>query len=143
MQRNHRALEHEVAALRRQVAWFQRQIFGQKSERRLPEPEGVQGTLGESFAAVPDAMPPNRKSKIAAHERENKPKRPTDGADESTLFFDDKKVPIEVIAVPNPETEGLSPEDYDVIGEKVSHRQAAASGQLRHPQVRAPRDQAA
>ena len=45
--------EHEIVNLRRQVAWFQRQIFGQKSERRLPELEGVQGTLGESFDAVP------------------------------------------------------------------------------------------
>ena len=45
--------EHEIVNLRRQVAWFQRQIFGQKSERRLPEREGVQGTLGEPFNAVP------------------------------------------------------------------------------------------
>ena len=120
--------EREIANLRRQVAWFQRQIFGQKSERRLPEPEGVQGTLGESFAAVPDAAPPNSKSKIAAHERARQPKRPADGADESTLFFDDKKVPVEVIAVPNPETQGLAPEDYDVIGEKVSHRLAQRPG---------------
>ena len=28
--------EHEIVNLRRQVAWFQRQIFGQKSEKRLP-----------------------------------------------------------------------------------------------------------
>jgi transposase len=120
--------EREIANLRRQVAWFQRQIFGQKSERRLPEPEGVQGTLGESFAVVPDAAPPNSKSKIAAHERAHKPKRPADGADESTLFFDHTKVPIEVIAVPNPEMEGLAPEDYEVIGEKVSHRLAQRPG---------------
>lgn len=47
-------LERENVNLRRQVAWFQRQIFGQKSERRLSEPEGAQGTLGEAFAAIPD-----------------------------------------------------------------------------------------
>ena len=52
--------EHEIVNLRRQVAWFQRQIFGQKSERRLPEREGVQGTLGEAFDAVPDVVPPNK-----------------------------------------------------------------------------------
>ncbi len=126
--RNHRALEHEVVALRRQVAWFQRQIFGSKSERRLPEPEGVQGTLGESFDAVPDAAPPNKKSRIAAFDRERKPKRPADGADESTLFFDDKKVPVEVIAVPNREAQGLAPDDYAVIGEKVSYRLAQRPG---------------
>jgi transposase len=128
LQRNHLALEHEVVALRRQVAWFQRQIFGRKSERRLPEPEGVQGTLGESFAAVPEAAPPNSKSRIAAHEREHKAKRPPEGADESTLFFDDTKVPVEVIAVPNPEAAGLTPDDYEIIGEKVSHRLAQRPG---------------
>jgi hypothetical protein len=47
------AKEREVIRLRRQVAWFQRQIFGQKSERRMPEPAGVQGTLGEAFDVVP------------------------------------------------------------------------------------------
>src|ERR1035437_5118887 len=119
--------EREIVNLRRQVAWFQRQIFGQKSEKRLPEPEGVQGTLGVSFDAVPDALPPNKKTRVAGHERESKPK-PTDGADESTLFFDDKKVPVEVIDVPNPETAGLTTEDYEVIGEKVSHRLAQRPG---------------
>jgi transposase len=121
-------LENEVLALRRQVAWFQRQIFGQKSERRLPEPEGVQATLGESFAAVPEAAPPLKKSRVAAHEREHKPKRGADGADESTLFFDEQKVPVEIIALPNRETQGLAPEDYEVIGEKVSHRLAQRPG---------------
>ena len=86
---------HEIVNLRRQVAWFQRQIFGQKSECRLPEPDGVQGTLGESFDAVPDVVPPNKKTIIASHERASKPNQPTDGADESSLFFDEKKVPVE------------------------------------------------
>ena len=58
----------EIVQLRRQVAWFQRQIFGQKSEKRLPEPDGVQGTLGESFDAIPDVVPPNKKTIIASHE---------------------------------------------------------------------------
>ena len=61
----------------KQVCQLQRQIFGRKSERRLPEPDGVQGTLGES-----EAMRPNRKSKIAGHERTHKPKRSADDADE-------------------------------------------------------------
>ena len=33
--------EREIVNLRRQVAWFQRQIFGQKSEKRHPDPEGI------------------------------------------------------------------------------------------------------
>ena len=119
---------HEIVNLRRQVAWFQRQIFGQKSEKRLPEPDGVQGTLGESFDAVPDVAPPNQKTRVASHERESKPKRPTDSADESSLFFDDQKVPVEVINVPNPDVVGLGLDEYEVISEKISYRLAQRPG---------------
>jgi len=69
------AKEREIIRLRRQVAWFQRQIFGKKSERRMPEPEGVQGTLGEAFDVVPDDAEPAKKTRIAAHEREPKNKK--------------------------------------------------------------------
>lgn len=95
------AKEREIIRLRRQVASFQRQIFGQKSERRMPEPEGVQGTLGEAFDVVPDDVAPVKKARIAAHERvsKNKNKLLIDGNDDAALFFDESKVPVEVIAV--------------------------------------------
>jgi transposase len=125
---SHAKLESEVVALRRQVAWFQRQIFGQKSERRIPESNALQGTLGEAFATVPDALPPAKKRRIDGYEREQKANRSTDGADESTLFFDDKKVPVEVIHVANPEAAGLAADEYEVIGEKVSYRLAQRPG---------------
>ena len=119
---------HEIVNLRRQVAWFQRQIFGQKSEKRLPEPDGVQGTLGEPFDAVPDVAPPNQKTRVASHERESKPKQPTDGADESSLFFDEQKAPVEIIHVPNPEVAGLGLDEYEVISQKISYRLAQRPG---------------
>ena len=117
----------EIVNLRRQVAWFQRQIFGQKSERRLYEPEGVQGILGEAFTAIPDETPPPKKTRVASHVRVAKPK-PIDGSEESALFFDDKKVPVQVIHLANPEIDGLDSADFDVIGEKVSHRLAQRPG---------------
>jgi transposase len=116
----------EIEQLRAQVAWFQRQLFGRKSEKRIAEPEAVQGTLGEAFDAVPEATAPGKKTRVAGHERSAAPKRPA--GDESPLFFDEQKVPVEVIDVPNPETDGLDPDDYDVIGEKVSHRLAQRPG---------------
>ena len=116
----------ENAQLRAQVAWFQRQLFGRKSERRIMQPDAAQGTLGEAFDAVPDAPAPAKKTRVAGHERSTKPKRAD--ADESTLFFDEGKVPVEVIAVANPEAAGLAPEDYEVIGERVSHRLAQRPG---------------
>jgi hypothetical protein len=44
------------------------------------------------------------------------------------LFFDDKRGPVEVIAVPNPDMELLKPDQYEVIGEKVTHRLAQRPG---------------
>ena len=112
--------------LRRQVAWFQRQIFGQKSEQRLPD--GVQGTLGESFDAVPDVVPPNKKTRVAGHARAFKPNPPTDGADESSLFFDEQKAPVEIIHVPNAQVAGLGLDEYEVISKKISYRLAQRPG---------------
>jgi transposase len=121
-------LTDEVTQLRRQIAWFQRQIFGQKSERRVLAAEGVQGTLGESFEVIPEARPEPKKTRVESHERQHSPKTPTPAGDESPLFFDEQKVPVEVIHVPNAEAEGLSPDAYEVIGEKVSHRLAQRPG---------------
>jgi transposase len=121
-------LTNEVTQLRHQVAWFQRQIFGQKSERRPPVAEGIQSSLGESFDAIPDVVPENKKTRVAAHERQHQPKHPGAATDESALFFDEKKVPIEVINVPNAEAEGLTADAYEIIGEKVSHRLAQRPG---------------
>lgn len=118
--------EREIANLKRQVAWFQRQIFGQKSEKRHPEPDGAQGVLGIGFDAVPDMPLPGKKTVVAGHER--KSKRSHDGADESTLFFDEQRVPVEVVQVPNPDMELLKPDQYEVIGEKVTHRLAQRPG---------------
>lgn len=118
--------EREIVNLRRQLAWFQRQIFGQKSEKRHPDPEGVQGVLGIGFDAVPDTPLPGKKVVVAGHERKTKPVG--NGADESGLFFDEKRVPVEVIAVPNPDMELLKPDQYEVIGEKVTHRLAQRPG---------------
>lgn len=120
--------EREIVNLRRQVAWFQRQIFGQKSEKRQPLPDGVQGVLGIGFDPVPGTPLPGKKTVVAGHERERKAKAAGDGADESSLFFDEKRVPVQVIAVPNPDMDVLTPEQYEVIGEKVTHRLAQRPG---------------
>jgi len=124
----HTTLERENADLRRQLAWFKRQIFGEKSERRLVEAPAIQGSLGQDFSSIPDRGPANKKSPVAAYDREHKLKKPIGETDESTLFFDDKRVPVEVIEVPNPEVSGLKPEQFEVIGEKVSHRLAQRPG---------------
>lgn len=96
----------------------------------MPEPEGVQGTLGEAFDVVPDDALPAKATRIAAHERapRNKNQNLIDGNDEAALFFAESKVPVEVIAVANEESVGLDPSDFEVIGEKVSYRLAQRPG---------------
>lgn len=96
----------------------------------MPEPEGIQGTLGEAFDVIPDDVVPACKTKIAAHERapKNKKHNLIDGNDDAGLFFDESKVPVEVIDVANDEAAGLDPADFEVIGEQVSYRLAQRPG---------------
>ena len=114
-----------VTHLSERVKWFERQLFGEKSEKRLPPPDVQQGTLGEAFDAIP-AEAKSKKVKVEAHERERKPKVPE--SEDGQAFFDEAKVPVEVIEVPNPEAAGLSPDQYEVVGQKVTHRLAQRPG---------------
>jgi primosomal protein N'' len=59
----------ENAQLRHQLEWFKRQIFGQKSERRLAVSTESQSSLGEEFAAKPELQTAGKKTRIAEHER--------------------------------------------------------------------------
>jgi transposase len=130
LSRKNGQLSRENETLRRQVAWFQRQLFGQKSERRMPEPQAQQGVLGEAFNVVPDDLPPAPTTPVAGHARSSKPRHGNGNpdADDAALFFDDKKVPIEVITIAHPDIAGLREDQYTVISEKVSFRLAQRPG---------------
>jgi transposase len=117
-----------VSELSRQVEWFKRQLFGQKSERRLLEADPSQGTLGQSFEAIPESRPAAAKVRIEAHERERKLKQPAPDGEDTAPFFDASQVPVEVIEVPHPEIAQLAPEDYEIVGEKATHRLAQRPG---------------
>jgi len=54
----------------------------------------------------------------------------SDFADEgrNAPFFDEAVVPVQTIEVPSPAAQGLAPEQYEVIGQKVSHRLAQRPG---------------
>ena len=119
-------LSRELAAAKHQLEWFKRQIFGQKSERRIVDPASGQMSLGE--LPIPETPPETPGQKVAGHTRRTPRTDFAKNPDESSLFFDETRVPIETIAVANPEIAGLSSEQYDVIGEKVSHRLAQRPG---------------
>lgn len=119
-------LRTEIETLKHQLDWFRRQIFGKKSERIATHISDQQMSLVEADCAGESGNPVTPPAKIiAAHTRRQHAKP---GGDESTLFFDEQRLPIEVITVPNPETAGLAADEFDVIGEKVSHRLAQRPG---------------
>ena len=114
-----------IAELERQVAWFQRQLFGEKSERRHIDPPPAQMALGEGLGdTAPATLAPQP---VAAHQRQRAAKAQDEGT-EPALFFDPERVPVETINVPNPTIAGLPAEAYAVIGEKVTHRLAQRPG---------------
>ena len=112
------SLSEQLAALRQQIEWFRRQIFGQKSERFIPEANPEQMYLGQM--PVPETHSEKRKA-IPAHTRRVATQ---DGADsgESLKFFDESRLPVRSIRLEHPDTAGKSPDQYEVIGEKITYR---------------------
>ncbi|HXG19796.1 MAG TPA: IS66 family transposase [Methylomirabilota bacterium] len=123
------ALEARNAELQRQNDWFKRQLFGQKSERRLLPSEPQQLPLAGLLPSPPafSDLPPPPTETVKAYQRRLRRDEAAVTADEHELRFD-ASVPVEVIAVPAPEVAGLTANDYDVIGEKVTYRLAQRPG---------------
>jgi len=119
------ALGDQVSSLKHQLAWFQRQVFGQKSERFAPEPDPTQMHLGEVFP-VPAVVPEIRNA-VPAHTR-RVPKTDLANTGDSVPFFDESRVPVETILVMSTEMQQLKPEQFEVIGQKVSYRLAQRPG---------------
>jgi transposase len=113
-------LTAQVASLQHQLDWFRRQLFGTKSERLLPDSRQLH--LGEVFTP-PEASPPTPVRPVEPHLR-RAAKQDFVGNAESLPFFDESKVPMIEIGLSTPEIEGLSPDQYEVIGEKISYRLA-------------------
>ena len=119
-------LRIENESLKGQLDWLKRQLFGPKSERRLVDTDSLQLGLVDLTGEGNNPPAPITQD-IAAHRR-RQPAQPATGDDESTRFFDDQRVPVEVIAVANPEIVGLAPEAYEIVSEKVSFRLAQRPG---------------
>jgi transposase len=120
-------LSTELAAARHQIEWFKRQIFGQKSERRVQEVASTQMSLGEVIDQGSATEEAPRKQ-VAAHTR-SAVRKPVDAqGEELSGFFDETRVPIVQIEVPAPEAKDLAPDQYEVIGHKDSYRLAQRPG---------------
>ena len=115
----------QIAALTHQLEWFRRQLFGQKSERFVPEPNPAQMHLGEVLP-IPDDSRAKMKT-IGAHTRRVATKDLADNAEEIP-FFDESKVPVESITILPPEAKDVPASELEVIGEKITFRLAQRPG---------------
>lgn len=135
-QEKHQSLHHENQQLRKQVvqfqeqimqlqqrvAWFEKQLFGRKSEKRIidnPKQTKLFEWLGE---AAP--KPQDEKKQTVTYERgtQNK-RRGNDCETECGLRFN-ADVPVETIRLDPPELQGEHADQYEVIDTKVTHKLA-------------------
>lgn len=125
----------QIAALKHQLDWFRRQIFGQKSERFAPEPDPMQMYLGE-VPALPEAASVPLK-RIAAHTRRVNTQDAANTG-EAVPFFDESKVPVQTIVLMHADLQGVPADQYQIIGEKVTYRLAQRPGSYQVLKYRRP-----
>ena len=101
----------ENALLKQQLAWFRRQMFGEKSEKRtFAHPDQL--AIG---AALPVPEAAQQVTEVVTYERGKGPKlRSEDCVTETGLRFD-STVARKVINLPVPGLEGLSEDDVELI----------------------------
>ncbi len=118
------SLTSDYANLKQQLEWFKRQLFGEKSEKRLDIDPAIQSSLFAGFGV--EAPPPKTPdTETITYQRRKKTR---DGAvNDSGLRFGED-VPREIFVLKDPEMEALPDHLREVIGEKVSHRLAQRPG---------------
>lgn len=113
------ALLVENADLKRQVEGCKRHLFGRKSARRLGEPEphhrSLRGLLPTPIPAADQPPPPTETVKAS----QRRVQFTGSELSEDRELRCDSTVPIQESLLPNPTGAALSPDAYEVMGEKV------------------------
>jgi transposase len=114
------ALAEENKQLKARIAWFEKQLFGQKSEKRV-----IENPYQNDFLTPPTTTPAESETKITvSYERGTAKKvRPDNCTTDAGLRFSDE-VPVEIIRITPPELVGESANDYEIIDTKISRKLA-------------------
>ena len=120
------ALESEVQSLKAQLNWFKKQLFGQKSEKRLVDENPHQASLLAGLEAAVSSQQVPETEEITYTRRKGK-QRDKSCVTEQGLRFDDS-VPVERIELSVPELNGPNQHEYEIIGEKITRRLAQHPG---------------
>ena len=114
------SLSADHAALKRQLDWFKRQLFGTKSEQQRFIDPAVQGNLLATLGAATPPPPPITPTTTVTYTRR---KLRDHAVTDSGLRFD-ATVPVNVITIGDPAIEALPESERECIGEKVTYRLA-------------------
>lgn len=117
-------LADDHAALKQQLDWFKRQLFGCKSEKSLDVDPAVQGNL---LAELGVKAPPQKERPTETITYQRRQKARDAAVNDAGLRFSDD-VPREIIAVTDPEIEAIPEERRELIGTKVTYRLAQRPG---------------
>ena len=131
-------LREERDALKQELAWFKRQLFGRKSEKRLVE-HADQLDLGQLLGDASPPSEPEPTKKITYTRRMGKQRRDEDVTDSGLRF--DEGVAIETIELSAPQLQGQDADQYEVIDYKITRRLAQRPGsyvvlEYRRPVIR-------
>ena len=114
--------KRSIEALERRIEWFEKQLFGAKSERRHADENlhqmPLSGLVGEKTQLLPV-----EKESITYERGKAKKQRSDDCVTDTGLRFNDE-VPVEVIKVEAPELTGPDADQYEIIDTHVTHRLA-------------------
>ena len=111
-------LKPENEYLKKQVSFFKKQLFGAKSEKRFCiDFNSKQLYLGELLFGEPkEKEEPKPETEDISYSRTKRKKGKLSGnVNESGGLQFSEDVPVVTVKLPNPELEGLSEEDYEVI----------------------------
>ena len=124
LERENAQLSADLTAVKQQLDWFKRQLFGRKSEKRLEVDPAVQGNLLADLG-VANPPPKDKPKETITYQRRKKCR---DGAVNDTGLRFGEDVPREIIAVTDPDIEAIPEDQRVLIGEKVSYRLAQRPG---------------
>lgn len=118
------AAQQQIKQLQQQLNWFNRQLFGNRSEKLRyidnPDQGNLLGDLAESTPQTP-AEP----TETITYQRRRKQRE--DAVTDAGLRFDES-TPKETIDVSAPELEGDEAHLYEVVSYKLTHRLAQRPG---------------
>jgi transposase len=122
------SLTATLQSMQRWLDWFERNLFGAKSERLRVLEGDQQLSLGEVLG-LPEQEAPAKELEVEGYTRRAAQHDAAAAEDiESVPFFDESCVPVETIELRVPELEDLEAGEFEVIGQKVTHRLAQRPG---------------